>query len=83
MKISMERWEQAQNEEINHHQGGSYEEHEQFTHRLIAKYLNFNYEKTFTDIFGHHIGHIYKGGSERHFHGADCYYGTWYADNNI
>ena len=39
-------------------------------------------EETFTDVLGD-FGQIYKGGSEPGFHGADCYYGTWYASDNV
>ena len=39
-------------------------------------------EELFTDVFGN-FGKIYKGGSEPGFHGADCYYGTWYATDNV
>ena len=38
--------------------------------------------ETFTDVLGN-FGKIYKGGSEPGFHGADCYYGTWYESNNV
>lgn len=36
---------------------------------------------TFTDILGE-FGQVYPGGSRQHFHGSDCYYGTWYASDN-
>lgn len=39
-------------------------------------------KETFTDVLGD-FGRIYKGGSEKGFHGADCYYGTWYASDNV
>ena len=43
---------------------------------------HFITKETFTDVLGD-FGKIYKGGSEPGFHGADCYYGTWYASDNI
>ena len=39
-------------------------------------------KETFTDVLGD-FGKIYRGGTERGFHGADCYYGTWYASDNV
>ena len=39
-------------------------------------------KETFTDVLGD-FGQIYKGGTEPGFHGADCYYGNWYASDNI
>lgn len=39
-------------------------------------------EETFTDVLGN-FGQVFKGGSERGFHSADCYYGTWYASDNV
>ena len=39
-------------------------------------------KELFTDVFGD-FGKIYKGGTEPGFHGADCYYGTWYASDNV
>ncbi len=39
-------------------------------------------ERTFTEVLGD-FGKIYEGGSEPGFHGADCYYGTWYAFDNV
>tara|TARA_Y100000310_G_scaffold183416_1_gene183554 strand:+ start:742 stop:1335 length:594 start_codon:yes stop_codon:yes gene_type:complete len=36
----------------------------------------------FTEVLGDG-GHIFKGGTEPGFHAVDCYYGTWYANNNI
>ena len=43
---------------------------------------HFITEQTFTDVLGD-FGSIYEGGSEPGFHGADCYYGTWYASDNV
>ena len=37
---------------------------------------------TFTDVIGD-FGQIYEGGTEPGFHGADCYYGNWYASDNV
>ena len=39
-------------------------------------------KETFTDVLGD-FGQIYKGGTEPGFHGADCYYGNWYASDNV
>lgn len=39
-------------------------------------------EETFTDVLGD-FGKIFLGGSEENFHSADCYYGTWYASDNV
>ena len=39
-------------------------------------------KETFTDVLGD-FGQIYKGGTEPGFHGADCYYGTWYESDNV
>ena len=36
----------------------------------------------FTEVLGDG-GYTFKGGTESGFHAVDCYYGTWYADNNI
>lgn len=38
--------------------------------------------ETFTDVLGD-FGKKYRGGSDPGFHGADCYYGTWYASDNV
>ena len=38
--------------------------------------------ETFTEVLGD-FGKIYKGGSEKGFHGADCYYGSWYESDNV
>ena len=38
--------------------------------------------ETFTEVLGD-FGKIYKGGSEEGFHGADCYYGSWYESDNV
>ena len=43
---------------------------------------HFITEETFTSVLGN-FGKIYEGGSEPGFHGADCYYGTWYAPDNV
>jgi hypothetical protein len=43
---------------------------------------HFITKETFTDVLGD-FGSIYEGGSEPGFHGADCYYGTWYASDNV
>lgn len=43
---------------------------------------HFITKETFTDVLGD-FGQIYQGGSESGFHGADCYYGTWYASDNV
>ena len=42
---------------------------------LIAK-------ETFTEVLGD-FGKVFQGGSEAGFHSADCYYGTWYATDNV
>ena len=39
-------------------------------------------KETFTDVLGD-FGQIYEGGTEPGFHGADCYYGNWYASDNV
>ncbi len=39
-------------------------------------------KETFTDVLGD-FGKMFKGGSESGFHSADCYYGTWYASDNV
>lgn len=39
-------------------------------------------KETFTDVLGD-FGEIFKGGSENGFHSCDCYYGTWYASDNV
>ena len=39
-------------------------------------------EELFTDVFGN-FGKIFKGGTVEGFHSADCYYGTWYASDNV
>jgi len=38
--------------------------------------------ETFTEVLGD-FGKTFRGGSERGFHSADCYYGTWYAPDNV
>jgi len=43
---------------------------------------HFITEETFTEVLGE-FGQIFKGGSEFGFHSADCYYGTWYASDNV
>jgi hypothetical protein len=43
---------------------------------------HFITKETFTEVLGD-FGKIYKGGSNPGFHGADCYYGTWYAPDNV
>lgn len=43
---------------------------------------HFITEETFTGVLGN-FGKIFEGGSEPGFHGADCYYGTWYASDNV
>ena len=43
---------------------------------------HFITEETFTEVFGD-FGKIFKGGTESGFHSADCYYGTWYASDNV
>jgi len=47
-----------------------------------AAHPHFITEETFTGVLGN-FGQIYEGGSEPGFHGADCYYGTWYASDNV
>ena len=39
-------------------------------------------KETFTDVLGD-FGQIFKGGTEEGFFSCDCYYGTWYASDNI
>ena len=39
-------------------------------------------EELFTNVFGD-FGKIFKGGTVEGFHSADCYYGTWYASDNV
>jgi hypothetical protein len=39
-------------------------------------------KETFTEVLGD-FGEIFKGGTEAGFHSADCYYGTWYASDNV
>ena len=43
---------------------------------------HFITKETFTDVLGE-FGKVYEGGSRTGFHGADCYYGTWYASDNV
>lgn len=43
---------------------------------------HFITKETFTDVLGE-FGQVYEGGSRAGFHGADCYYGTWYASDNV
>ena len=43
---------------------------------------HFITRETFTDVLGD-FGKKYRGGSDPGFHGADCYYGTWYASDNV
>jgi hypothetical protein len=38
--------------------------------------------ETFTEVLGN-FGKTFRGGSEKGFHSADCYYGTWYASDNV
>jgi hypothetical protein len=38
--------------------------------------------ETFTEVLGD-FGKTFRGGSEKGFHSADCYYGTWYASDNV
>ena len=38
--------------------------------------------ETFTEVLGD-FGKTFRGGSEQGFHIADCYYGTWYASDNV
>ena len=39
-------------------------------------------EETFTNVLGN-FGKILPGKTESNFHTSDCYYGTWYAFNNV
>jgi hypothetical protein len=39
-------------------------------------------QEIFTDVLGD-FGQVFKGGTEKGFHSADCYYGTWYASDNV
>ena len=39
-------------------------------------------KETFTDVLGD-FGQIFKGGTEEGFFSCDCYYGTWYASDNV
>ena len=39
-------------------------------------------KETFTDVLGD-FGKIFKGGTEDGFFSCDCYYGTWYASDNV
>jgi hypothetical protein len=39
-------------------------------------------KETFTEVLGN-FGKVFQGGSEAGFHSADCYYGTWYATDNV
>ena len=39
-------------------------------------------KETFTEVLGD-FGKVFQGGSEAGFHSADCYYGTWYATDNV
>lgn len=39
-------------------------------------------EETFTEVLGD-FGKVFKGETEYGFHSADCYYGTWYAPDNV
>jgi hypothetical protein len=43
---------------------------------------HFITKETFTDVLGD-FGKIYEGKSNSGFHSADCYYGTWYASDNV
>ena len=43
---------------------------------------HFITEETFTEVLGE-FGQVFEGGSEFGFHSADCYYGTWYASDNV
>jgi hypothetical protein len=43
---------------------------------------HFITEQTFTDVLGN-FGKVFEGGTEQGFHSADCYYGTWYASDNV
>tara|TARA_A100001515_G_scaffold76362_1_gene60707 strand:+ start:76 stop:675 length:600 start_codon:yes stop_codon:yes gene_type:complete len=39
-------------------------------------------KETFTDVLGN-FGQIFEGGTEQGFFSCDCYYGTWYATDNV
>ena len=39
-------------------------------------------KETFTDVLGD-FGQIFEGGTEDGFFSCDCYYGTWYASDNV
>ena len=39
-------------------------------------------KETFTDVLGD-FGQIFKGVTEEGFFSCDCYYGTWYASDNV
>ena len=39
-------------------------------------------KETFTDVLGD-FGKIFEGGTEDGFFSCDCYYGTWYASDNV
>ena len=39
-------------------------------------------KETFTDVLGD-FGQIFEGGTEKGFFSCDCYYGTWYASDNV
>ena len=39
-------------------------------------------KETFTDVLGD-FGQIFEGGTEEGFFSCDCYYGTWYASDNV
>jgi len=39
-------------------------------------------KETFTDVLGD-FGKIFEGGTEEGFFSCDCYYGTWYASDNV
>ena len=39
-------------------------------------------KETFTDVLGD-FGSIFKGGTEAGFFSCDCYYGNWYASDNV
>jgi len=47
-----------------------------------AAHPHFITQQTFTDVLGD-FGKVFQGGSEKGFHSADCYYGTWYASDNV
>tara|TARA_R110000744_G_scaffold149162_6_gene262280 strand:- start:187 stop:783 length:597 start_codon:yes stop_codon:yes gene_type:complete len=49
MKISIKRWQKAQDEEITHHDGGNSSEHMTYGPFIFSKYINFNYEEDFKD----------------------------------